>query len=537
MYMNVGAHRNTHPIHVPEILILLLVFLAYGGLLTWGSLRGFPQSMSPGTVMPFLSDKPVGEDGYCMLTLAWNMAEGRGPVVNLHQPTAGFQPLATLGYAILAKLIQVTGGDKWTLVRGVILLGCLTQVTFAWVVASISAQASRDPETRAAAHLIGFAASLFNQTLFRLFTYGLETGLYLLLIAILFRYTLSRSALSGMSQRAWIVWGLLAGLTSLARIDFLLPLACLLGFFLFDRVPIRSIASAALASGFMIAPWFLWVHSVSGTWIQSSASVEMRWIDASSVLPRLLALMKAVIEHGTPWASTWGRIDMAAGAFLTLGMVVLFLRREASIKESVTERSMGPGGAFLISFTLLSLIYFTLSWATHFYVRYLAPLSLIVTLLGSVWTARALKGHWLWIQRGLLSGLCLCFFFFTYADLHNGRVECSLSVSAGTLQNRCLGIGKIGAFQSGIAGYFCPNVINLDGKVNAKALAAIRSGRLDEYLDQEGIHVLMDWPSYIAGHLPQKYLSSQWRLSSLSIPNGQALCIVRKDSKEARILP
>ena len=78
--------------------------------------------------------------------------------------------------------------------------------------------------------------------------------------------------------------------------------------------------------------------------------------------------------------------------------------------------------------------------------------------------------------------------------------------------------------------------INLDGKVNAEALAHIERDDLASYLDQEGINVIVDWPSYLMGHLPMDYAVAHWQPAPLEIPNGMTACFVRKGSPEARQL-
>jgi hypothetical protein len=51
----------------------------------------------------------------------------------------------------------------------------------------------------------------------------------------------------------------------------------------------------------------------------------------------------------------------------------------------------------------------------------------------------------------------------------------------------------IGVFQSGAIGYLSGRrVINLDGKVNREAFAALREGRLPAYVQSAGIDVVMD---------------------------------------------
>ena len=85
--------------------------LTYGLVLAVFSREGFPETTEYGYGMPYLSDRPVGEDAYYMLTVAWNIAEKHQLVYNLDKPTTGIQPLATVFYAGIAHIVQFTGGD------------------------------------------------------------------------------------------------------------------------------------------------------------------------------------------------------------------------------------------------------------------------------------------------------------------------------------------------------------------------------------------------------------------------------------------
>jgi hypothetical protein len=52
---------------------------------------------------------------------------------------------------------------------------------------------------------------------------------------------------------------------------------------------------------------------------------------------------------------------------------------------------------------------------------------------------------------------------------------------------------RIGMWQSGIAGFVAPNVINLDGKVNFDALYANRHGGIGSYIETRELDYLADW--------------------------------------------
>ena len=52
----------------------------------------------------------------------------------------------------------------------------------------------------------------------------------------------------------------------------------------------------------------------------------------------------------------------------------------------------------------------------------------------------------------------------------------------------------VGAIQSGTIGFFHARTINLDGKVNPRALHARRLGRFPGYVVRSPVEWLVDWP-------------------------------------------
>ena len=54
-----------------------IILLLYSLFLSFFSIAEFPTSLVGG-YLPYLSDKPLGEDGFYMLKVAWNIANGDG---------------------------------------------------------------------------------------------------------------------------------------------------------------------------------------------------------------------------------------------------------------------------------------------------------------------------------------------------------------------------------------------------------------------------------------------------------------------------
>ena len=73
-----------------------LLLLAYVGLLACHSASGFPATMTTGSHWPLLMDKPLGEDGFYMLTVADNIATSGHIRYNGGLPATGIQPLVAM---------------------------------------------------------------------------------------------------------------------------------------------------------------------------------------------------------------------------------------------------------------------------------------------------------------------------------------------------------------------------------------------------------------------------------------------------------
>jgi len=86
--------------------------MLYACVLAVMARNGFPTDVRQASFWPFLSDKPVGEDGYYMLTVAWNLATDWRFEYNGDILTTAIQPLTVVLYAMLAKLALVLGGQR-----------------------------------------------------------------------------------------------------------------------------------------------------------------------------------------------------------------------------------------------------------------------------------------------------------------------------------------------------------------------------------------------------------------------------------------
>ena len=143
------------------------------------------------------------------------------------------------------------------------------------------------------------------------------------------------------------------------------------------------------------------------------------------------------------------------------------------------------------------------------------------------------------VRRHLVTAaavLCACFAAWTAGALHSGRLGNSQTLAAGYI-HRYFPEARVGAFQSGVIGFFNPNVENLDGKLNGGALVAAAHHQLPQFIDKEHIDVLVDWPSVFRANLPADYLR-RWEPCPIPIEGGgESICLVRKSAPVQRDQP
>ncbi|WP_069470413.1 hypothetical protein [Candidatus Marithrix sp. Canyon 246] len=514
------------------LLYMSVVYLVYGLWIAFGSHTGFPLSMSTGIFMPFLADKPLGEDGYYMLTVAWNLASEHGLFYNYSKPTTGIQPMSTFIYAGLAWLVQWFGADKWTFSRVVIIFGVTNLLVFGHVIGSIvrSLCDSKGDSHGQFAYILAFTCIIFNFWLFRAFTYGLETGIYLTVLAVCILYTFQLP--EKIKIRQLIIFGALAGMTGLARIDFgIIFFVFLCAQLLYRRLTlIQTLIVGSVAFSF-VSPWLIWVHSVTGHWIPSSGIAQAGLISVDNTFGRFWIMGKAIIEHMTPWMYTGGLTTLSVIAFISLIGLIAWVQHqngESSSNFSEMKPYRRLWYSWLFSMSTLVLIYPFFFAATHFYARYSAPIIILLLTLIVIMVSGKVKNKSIQFKTGILLILPICFFVWAFLSLHTGRIGNSHSITAKFIYEEFSPLVKVGAFQSGVIGFFNSNVVNLDGKIDFDALKYLEKGELKRYLDIEQISVIVDWPGYIYGVLGKEYLDKSWKPCPKEIPNGVSLCFVRK---------
>lgn len=344
------------------------ILLLYSLFLTIFSQSGFPKIDHAYFFMPYVSDKLIGEDGYYMLGVAWNIALGKGITYNFGDATTGIQPLATFLYAGIAKVVQFFEGDKFVFARSTFFFNTLLFIYFAHLIGRLSLRLNVDLDRRAL-YLLAFSMSLFNLVLFKHFTYGLETGLYLTLFLLTILFSLTHS-LDNVKNR--IILGFLVGLTGLARIDFGV-IACV--FFLLklkaDKKFFWPLVLVGVVAIITVSPWFLYVHQVTQHWIPSSGGAQASMVNSFAVLiDREFQMLNSLGDNG---------IAFIYGAKLSLSLFAVFVSMIGIYLANKNQIFYGLPKDYqywLYGVLLIIILYVVFFWASHFYTRYSAPIVL-----------------------------------------------------------------------------------------------------------------------------------------------------------------
>jgi hypothetical protein len=424
-----------------------------------------------------------GDDAYYYFTVARNLARGLGLTIDGVHWTSGFQPL----WGLLGGAFFLLPGERLAF-AAVYLASLACWIGSAALFLRFVRRASRTPvDSFTATALV--ALFLAERQLSSLYVNGMETGLHCLLVLALlvaFEDLLQHGSDAGAAARL----GLLTGLAMLARND----VAFLAGFLL---VPLmlqrrwRDVATIVGIGSVLLLPWLAYCQWVVGSPLPQSGiatSDAVRHVSAPAVtqyafavatIPILFFKMAGVMwAHPLPSALAGGTLMLVA-AFLVLG--------PRSRAVTPTSRSCLLA---LAGFSAVLMIYYpAFSAAFQFYERYFASAKLLLLILLALLFVRARQR----LQGSAVFGCAtiaavLLAFATNLVQVGSGIGAPWLSHMGApaleTLKSPLANDGsRIGMMESGRLGYLFPDrVVNLDGKMNVAALAALRAGRMVDYL-------------------------------------------------------
>jgi len=498
-----------------------LLFISFVLILSFKSNGGFPTSMNHGNFFPYIIDKPFIEDGFYMMTVAWNIAEGNGIKYNLNRPTTGIQPLVTFIQAGVAKLVLMFGGSKIDFLRVMIIFSALLLFLFSLVTSSIIQKLI--PSLYSQIIIILFV--LFSFDLFEYFTNGLETGFYLLMIAVCINY--SFQFLKNPNYKSAFIFGSLAGITALTRVDFLLPLfVYLLCLFISGRIRLSIFILILTIAVLFLLPWLIYVYSVSGSIYPSSVSNQTNIVDSLTFGERLSYIRVSFLHHLTPFLYT-NNLYISTAVTVLNGIIFYYLIKRFKFFDTFDKPVFNNLLVWGFSFFLLGLTYFVYSNAPYFYIRYLTPFYLFIFLIAVcclLFLLNKIPGLY---KKLILTSFVLFFFVQSYYYQFNGNLANHLTLRISFIKNNFNDSERIALFQSGVTGFFLDNVLNLDGKVDHIVRQYALNKNFEGFLDSMKVNIIIEWKNDFNVTLDDNYFSKHWKMIEDDIGDGTTACFVR----------
>src|SRR4030067_1302488 len=354
--------------------IYFLLFVSYVFILSLKSNDGFPTTIKHGNFFPYIIDKPFTEDGFYMMTVAWNIAEGNGIKYNLNRPTTGVQPLVTFIQAVIAKIVLMFEGDKIVFLRIMIIFSALLLFLFSLVTGGVVQKIIPGLYSQT----ITIFLVLFSFDLLEYFNNGLETGFYLLMIAVCINCSFHFIDKPGFKSA--LIFGAFAGITALTRVDFLLPLFFYLLFlFVFNRISLAKLILILAIAVILLLPWLVYVYNVSGSVFPSSVSSQTIMVNPLTFSERLSYILISLFNHLTPFLYTHNLFISAAFTVIN-GIIFWYLMKRLKFFNALDKHAFKNLFYWGISFLFLVITYFVYSNAQHFYIRYTTPLYFFVFL-------------------------------------------------------------------------------------------------------------------------------------------------------------
>jgi hypothetical protein len=447
------------------------------------------------------------EDGYLMLTIARNIALGRGmSTADGTIPTNGTQPLATYLWSACSFVV---GGNKVgtvAVVQGVELLLATATAYAIYVLARRvlpDAPSSRDKAALAATGWYA-SATVVSHTM-----NCLESGLYVLLIVLVLILVFGSIARAPSPRLVrWAGIGALLGAAFWARNDAVLLCGTIAVVYLIWGLPgaphrgfhrLTELVVAGAVCTCTAAPWLVFnyvrfghVMPVSG----QAESLDARFGgNAAQVGPSLVAYVTMFLPIPSALVTSPPFVAIAVviiGAYAWVAWVWIRRAGSATMRQAwlLAATTTLAFGAF----------YGLFFGAQHFMSRYFLALSpLYAVAWGAAiyagWSRLERASHMLTIVGALLLvalpvGLNLRTYRQGGQHPHFQVVE--------WLSSNVRDSEWVGAPQSGTAGYYHDRTINLDGKVNPAALHARRNGEVGQYVVDSDIQYVADWEGLAA---------------------------------------
>ncbi|MCX6158902.1 MAG: glycosyltransferase family 39 protein [Ignavibacteriae bacterium] len=437
----------------------------------------------------------VPDDAYLSLDIARNIALGKWFIYGA-QHTSGFQPLYVF---IMAPVFLFFKGDAITpLYISLVLLSLVGFATIYFLYKLIRIIYDDDYSP-----FISVLLFILLPVTIANVSNGLETSISFFFFTLIFYYLYKYwfQDIKPLSPKQLFLFGLLIGLSFLARVDNIMVLPGILVFTFLksrkEKLPWKNVLYLAAGIAVLYLPYMILSYIFTGDVLPASGKAVHQ-------------IGKDMVDYHSDGQSglftlinlSFKNIYTNYSAVIVFAIVTTFIYRLKTqacpwLKGSVTEHwPLITTSLFLFaSYTF----YLTANW---FYSRYFFPLSLFFVVLAAFASNQLILGFQsarskTFVFASIVIVLLVAnivrpgfkdFFFKDYP--RSGYLEVGKWVNDNFPKGTV-----IGSNQTGALGYFAKdmNIINLDGVVNKDAYTAVKNKEIIEYIRSQKIEYFIDW--------------------------------------------
>lgn len=499
--------------------LMILLFLSFLAQLLFVFLSG-------------LSTLVRNDDAFYYFTIARNFPTTKNLSFSGVGLTNGIQPLWTLILCLVSYLFNGLSGSPILLLRVFFTISVLCNVASGIFIYLLCEDIfGRKPA------LIVSCLWLFGPYLFLKQLQGMENSLHALCLSVTLWYYVTR--LHGRQVR-WVshaIFGLLLGITFLARVDEIFLLLVILAIYIWQgRKDIltsgKNVTALLVFFSIPVIPYLAYNISYFGHLFPISGAVKLYRskiiynqlggflsvgsfkLVFQSVLEGIKGMINSVLGKGfytvliMKFDANFKVKAILALAFFSLVLVFLFNHKVRNhLKHSFSQFNKKLN--FFLPFVVLhfiisvvlypnQILYAGVGW--WFLPEYFLIFFMLANLLISVW--EGFRFRWLnyffmifLIVNMLLSNYFIIFNGTIYPDTKFSLVQMSKYEAARWINENTHDMDILGSFNAGIVGYFSNRrVINLDGLVNDyNFLEYLKKGKLVEYVHANNIKYIADY--------------------------------------------
>ena len=496
-----------------RVMILLSFFL-----LAIGALMQAAYIFAP---LESLPHRPFEEDTFFHLSVCRNLAAGKGLTIDGETPTSGAQPgtlIYSLAYLAAPDPLSL---EALRLVRALGFFGSLLSTLAVFVCAF--ALLKKDNCNRLPLALLSSALWTVSYQAFRTNLNGYETVFAASALLFSFAAYVWTATATNRSWRRDLIFGVSLALAVYARIDLgLWALCAALGYLLLSIRPLKqrlaSIVTWGITATLLTLPF--WYHNlvvggsimpISGKASAFQMSFHGFWTSVGNCFLRGFSSLGEVCFLSTylPYSQNGSVVGLLA-ALVGISLMLWTLVFTKNVRRYLAYCIPRGAAIPILAFAFLLFGYYVFAHGSWWFMRrYIHPERALFFAVSGVYVCslayvvtRPSSLQWLRNSSVVILGIIFAAvsvvqFAVTWGDKASNQMYAVAEWANANIPSS----SRIGAFQSGTLGYFCANVVNLDGKNNPEALRAMITGTGLEFIKDQNIDFVVDWPSQIAKYV------------------------------------